>query len=45
MIESSVEGIVKGEGWGGIDGGCGGRDCGVGRTVRGASRSGSTDFR
>ena len=44
-IDSSVDGMVKGEGCGGIDDGCGGSDRGVGRTLRGASRSGSTDFR
>ena len=45
MIDSSVDGIVNGEGCGGIEGGCGGKDWGVGRALRGAPLSGSTDFR
>lgn len=45
MIDASVDGMAKGAGWSGIDGGGGGKDSGVGKTLRGASRSGSTDLR
>ena len=45
MVEERVEGIEKGACWGGMDGGNGGREVGVGRTFRGASRRGSTDLR
>ena len=44
-MEERVEEIEKGACWGGMDGGNGGREVGVGRTFRGASRRGSTDLR